>query len=95
MVYWTGEKNFAVPGAPQEHKNRAACYRAHKLTSIKEMSSQSNRSTEDLIRKSLHAGHVYQLTHAKKESESSLRNWFENFLSLFEVEEQTIIQKFQ
>ena len=59
------------------------------------MSSQSNRSTEDLIRKSLHAGHVYQLTHAKKESESSLRNWFENFLSLFEVEEQTIIQKFQ
>ena len=59
------------------------------------MASQSTRSTEDLIRKSLHAGHVYQLTHAKKEDESSLRNWFENFLSLFEVEEQTIIQKVQ
>ena len=59
------------------------------------MASQSNRSTEDLIRKSLHAGHVYQLTHAKKETESSLRNWFENFLSLFTVEEQTVIQKCQ
>ena len=58
-------------------------------------SSQSTRSTEDLIRKSLHAGHVYQLTHARKETESSLRNWFENFLSLFEVEEQTFIQKVQ
>ena len=57
--------------------------------------AQSNRSTEDLIRKSLHAGHVYQLTHARKETASSLRNWFENFLSLFEVEEQTFIQKVQ
>ena len=57
------------------------------------MSGQQNRSTEDLIRKSLHAGHVYQLTHAKKETEASLRIWFENFLSLFEVEEQTFIQK--
>ena len=59
------------------------------------MASQSTRSTEDLIRKSLHAGHVYQLTHAKKETEPSLRNWFENFLSLFTVEEQTVIQKCQ
>ena len=59
------------------------------------MASQSTRSTEDLIRKSLHAGHVYQLTHAKKETESSLRNWFENFLSLFDVEQQTVIQKCQ
>ena len=59
------------------------------------MANQSNRSTEDLIRKSLHAGHVYQLTHARKETASSLRNWFENFLSLFEVEEQTFIQKVQ
>ena len=57
--------------------------------------AQSSRSTEDLIRKSLHAGHVYQLTHARKETASSLRNWFENFLSLFEVEEQTFIQKVQ
>ena len=57
--------------------------------------AQSNRSTEDLIRKSLHAGHVYQLTHTRKETASSLRNWFENFLSLFEVEEQTFIQKVQ
>ena len=55
--------------------------------------AQSTRSTEDLIRKSLHAGHVYQLTHARTETSSSLRNWFENFLSLFEVEEQTFIQK--
>ena len=57
--------------------------------------AQSNRTNEDLIRKSLHAGHVYQLTHARKETASSLRNWFENFLSLFEVEEQTFIQKVQ
>ena len=57
--------------------------------------AQSSRSTEDLIRKSLHAGHVYQLTHTRKETASSLRNWFENFLSLFEVEEQTFIQKVQ
>ena len=55
--------------------------------------ANQNRSTEDLIRKSLHAGHVYQLTHKKKETEASLRIWFENFLSLFEVEEQTFIQK--
>ena len=59
------------------------------------VASQSTRSTEDLIRKSLHAGHVYQLTHNREETESSLRNWFENFLSLFEVEEQTFIQKVQ
>ena len=57
------------------------------------MSGQQTRSTEDLIRKSLHAGHVYQLTHSRKETEATLRIWFENFLSLFEVEEQTFIQK--
>lgn len=61
--------------------------------SIKSTMANQNRSTEDLIRKSLHAGHVYQLTHKKTETEASLRIWFENFLSLFEVEEQTIIQK--
>ena len=60
---------------------------------IKSTMAGQNRSTEDLIRKSLHAGHVYQLTHAKTETEASLRIWFENFLSLFEVEEQTVIQK--
>ena len=43
--------------------------------------------------KSLHAGHVYQLTASSQLTESSLRQWFENLLSLFTVEEQAFIQK--
>ena len=89
------KKNIAAPEAYRAKINEPGSLLSSQSTSNKQMSGQSNRSTEDLIRKSLHAGHVYQLTHAKKESESSLRNWFENFLSLFEVEEQTVIQKVQ
>ena len=97
-------RKISPPPKTNQHDNQAACYR-HQLAQSTDpklknnqsdpMASQSTRSTEDLIRKSLHAGHVYQLTHAKKEDGPSLRNWFENFLSLFEVEERTFIQKVQ